>query len=165
MLQQFLDEIQDSKSPEFHKWLKADQFGQSFGVAQQDLDTITHWLQSHGFAVNSIYPNRMVIDFSGTAGQIRDAFHTEIHSFNVSGVEHIANLNDPLIPAALAPAIVGIVSLHDFKPRAQHEMRNSTANFTTGSGTYAVVPADLATIYNLNPLLVPATPVRAKPSR
>ena len=136
----------------FHKWLKADQFGQSFGVAQQDLDTIAHWLQSHGFTVNSIYPSRMVIDFSGTAGQIRDAFHTEIHSFNVNGAEHIANLSDPLIPAALAPAIVGIVSLHDFKPRAQHEMRNSTANFTTGSGTYAVVPADLATIYNLNPL-------------
>jgi len=134
-LEQVLDELQDPKSPEFHKWLKADQFGQSFGVAQQDLDTITQWLQSHGFTVNSIYPSRMVIDFSGTAGQIRDAFHTEIHSLNVNGAEHIANLSEPLIPGALAPAIAGIVSLHDFKPRAQHEMRNSTANFTTGSGT------------------------------
>ena len=152
MLGQFLGELQDPKSPAFHKWLKADQFGQSFGVAQQDLDTIAQWLQSHGFTVNSIYPSRMVIDFSGTAGQIRDAFHTEIHSLNVNGVEHIANLSDPLIPAALAPAIVGIVSLHDFQPRAQHEMRHPTANYTSGSGTYAVVPADLATIYNLNPL-------------
>ena len=148
----FLDELQDPASPNFHKWLTAEQFGQSFGVAQQDLDTISQWLQSHGFTVNSIYPSRMVIDFSGTAGQIRDAFHTEIHSLNVNGAEHIANLSDPLIPAALAPAIVGIVSLHDFKPRAEHEMRSPTANYTTGSGTYAVVPADLATIYNLNPL-------------
>ena len=63
-----------------------EQFGQSFGVAQQDLDAITQWLQSHGFTVNSIYPSRMLIDFSGTAGQIREAFHTEIHNLDVNGI-------------------------------------------------------------------------------
>jgi hypothetical protein len=152
-LEQFLDEVQDSASPNFHKWLSPQQFGQTFGLAQQDLDAITRWLQSHGFTVNSVYPNRMVIDFSGTAGQVRQAFHTEIHNLDVTGVKHIANMSDPQIPAALAPAIVGIVSLHDFKPRAQHEMRKAKASYTDPtSGTYAVVPADLATIYNLNPL-------------
>src|ERR1700733_12164528 len=54
MLEQFLDELQDPKSPEFHKWLKADQFGQSFGVAQQDLDTIAQWLQSRPPLVYSL---------------------------------------------------------------------------------------------------------------
>ena len=53
----------------------------------------------------------MLIDFSGTAGQVREAFHTEIHNLDVSGERHIANMSDPQIPAALAPAIVGIVSL------------------------------------------------------
>ena len=68
-LQRYLDEVQDPTSANFHKWLTAEQFGQQFGVAQQDLDTITRWLESHGFSVNLVYPNRMVIDFSGTVGQ------------------------------------------------------------------------------------------------
>ena len=155
-LERYLDEVQDPTSTNFHKWLTAEQFGQQFGVAQQDLDTITRWLGSHGFSVNVVYPNRMVIDFSGTAGQVRDAFHTEIHNLEVRGERHIANMRDPQIPAALAPAVVGIVSLHDFKPRPQHEMRKAGANYTfsdpVNGPTYAVVPADLATIYNLNPL-------------
>src|SRR4029077_133125 len=77
-LQRYLDEVQDSTSPNFHKWLTPEQFGQDFGAAQQDVDAITRWLQSHGFTVNLVYPNRMMIDFSGTAGQVREAFHTEI---------------------------------------------------------------------------------------
>ena len=143
-LQQYLDEVQDPTSVNFHKWLTADQFGQEFGVAQQDLDTITRWLESHGFSVNLVYPNRMVIDFSGTVGHVRDAFHTEIHNLEVRGEKHIANMRDPQIPAALAPAIAGIVSLHDFKPRAQHEMRKAGANYTfndpVNGPTFAVVP-------------------------
>src|SRR5437660_7448427 len=152
-LERFLDEVQDPASPNFHKWLTPEQFGQDFGVTQQDVDAIEQWLESHGFTVNSVYPNRMMIDFSGTAGQVREAFHTEIHNLEVNGERHIANTRDPQIPSALAPAIVGIVSLHDFKPRAQHEMRTAGANYYTfGGPNYALVPADLATIYNLNPL-------------
>lgn len=52
----------------------------------------------------------MVIDFSGTAGQIRNAFKTEMHRLNVKGVEHIANASDPQIPAALAPIVSGFAS-------------------------------------------------------
>ncbi len=63
-----------------------------------------------------ITTNGLLIDFSGTAGQVREAFHTEIHQLDVKGVQHIANMSDPQIPAALAPAVVGVVSLHDFKP-------------------------------------------------
>ena len=71
----------------------------------------------------------MVIDFSGTAGQVREAFHTEIHHLDVNGIKHIANMSDPRIPAALAPAVVGIVSLHDFRP---HPMRNARPDYSPG---------------------------------
>ena len=80
--------------------------------------TITNWLSQHGFTVNTVYPNRMVIDFSGTAGQVRTAFHTEIHYLDVNGVTRFANVSDPQIPAALAPAVVGVVALHNIPPQA-----------------------------------------------
>ncbi len=151
-LKEFIDQLHTAGSPNFHRWLSAQEFGKRFGLAQEDLNTITTWVQSHGFQVNVVYPSGMLIDFSGSAGQVREAFRTEIHNFEVNGVQHIANMSDPQIPAALAAAVVGVVSLHDFMPRPMH-MQRPNYTFTSGSYTYeAVVPPDLATIYNLNPL-------------
>ena len=152
-LRQLIDELTDSSSPNFHQWLTAKEFGERFGLAQQDLDTITRWLESHGLKVNVVYENGMLIDFSGTAGQVRAAFHTDIHQLNVKGEKHIANISDPKIPAALEPAVAGVVSLHDFLPHAMYKPRaNYTYTVPADTRMYAVVPADLATIYNLSPL-------------
>ncbi|HXY07186.1 MAG TPA: protease pro-enzyme activation domain-containing protein, partial [Terriglobales bacterium] len=114
----YIDSLTDKSSPNFRHWIMATEQGEKYGLAQPDLDTITGWLKSHGFEVGYVYPNRMVIDFSGTAGEIREAFHTEIHELAVGGEQHFANMSDPKIPAALAPAIEGVVSMHNFKPSA-----------------------------------------------
>ena len=164
-VEQFIAEQQDPNSPNFHKWLTAVEFGQRFGSAESDIRTVTGWLEAQGFKVNSVYPSGMVIDFSGNAGQVRNAFHTSIHNLSVDGVHHIANMSDPQIPAALTPVVAGIVSMHDFQPRkmsrAVSKTRTTTTNRETGAEytltsngqiAYALVPADLATIYDFNPL-------------
>src|SRR5215813_8206249 len=154
-LQQFIRELQTLGSPNYHRWLTAQEFGARFGVDQPDLEAVTAWLQSQGFRVNVVYPSGMIIDFSGTAGHVRKAFQTEIHHLAVQGQMHIANMSEPRIPAALAPLIAGVVSLHDFRPHPMHRMRKPRPELTFGGlfgDTYALVPADLATIYNLNPL-------------
>jgi subtilase family serine protease len=152
-LQGFIDQLHDPGSANFHKWITPDEFGRQFGLAQADLDAITGWLQTHGLEVNTVYPNRVLIDFSGTAAQVQEAFRTEIHELSVGGVHHIANVADPQIPAALTPAVLGIAALHDFMPRSMLKMRpNYTGTDPYGDPVYAVVPGDLATIYNLNPL-------------
>ncbi|MGA9530042.1 MAG: S53 family peptidase [Terriglobales bacterium] len=151
-LQQFIQQQQEPSSPNFHHWLTSQQFGLRFGLASQDLNVITRWLEAHGFKVNVVYANGLLIDFSGTAGQVRAAFHTEIHQLDVKGVEHIANMSDPKIPAALSPAVVGVVSLHDFRPHGMYRPRSNYTFTSGGYPYYAIVPGDLATIYNLTPL-------------
>jgi Pro-kumamolisin, activation domain len=155
-LQQWIDELHTKGSPNFHHWLSAREFGERFGLAPADLDVVTAWLESHGLRVNVVYPSGMLIDFSGTAGQIRAAFQTEIHYIEVKGERHIANMSNPRIPAALASVITGVVSLHDFRPHPMYRLRKAKPEFTftdfLGGLNYAVVPADLATIYNLNPV-------------
>jgi subtilase family serine protease len=96
----------------------------------------------------------MLIDFSGTAAQVSQAFHTSIHRYLVSGESHIANATDPTIPSALAPVVAGVVSLHDFRPKGQLVHRPKPAyTYTTSNGTFhALVAGDIATIYNLKPL-------------
>ncbi|MGC2658115.1 MAG: protease pro-enzyme activation domain-containing protein [Bryobacteraceae bacterium] len=152
----YLDELHDPKSPNFHKWLTPAQVGELYGPNQSDVDKVTEWLQSKGFVVNLVYPSGMTIDFSGTAGDVAAAFHTQIHRLLVNGREHIANMSDPQIPEALAPVVEGVVSLNDFRP---HRLSRTRPQFTappggiTSNTSLLIVPADIATIYNLNPLL------------
>jgi len=154
-LQQYITELQTPGSANFHRWLTAQEFGSRFGVNQSDLEAVTAWLKSQGFQVNVVYPNGLLIDFSGTSGQVQKAFQTELHHFAVQGQMHIANMSEPRIPSALAPVVAGVVSLHDFRPHTMHQLRKPRPQFTFSGlygDTYAVVPADLATIYNLTPL-------------
>jgi subtilase family serine protease len=148
-LEALIERQHDPASSDFHHWLTPAEFGAQYGPAPEDLDAIAGWLRGHGFRVDVIYDAGTSIDFSGTAGEVREAFHTEIHHLEVNGRRHIANMSDPQIPAALVPAVAGIVSLHDFMPH--DELRVHTA-YTVSSSTHLVVPGDLATMYNLNPL-------------
>jgi subtilase family serine protease len=156
-LDKFIDLLHDPASPYFHRWLSAEEFGADFGPSASDLQAVTGWLTAHGFSVGGVQTSGMMIDFSGTAGQVREAFKTEIHQLDVGGVPHIANMSNPRVPAALAPIVAGIVSLHDFRPHTNYKPR-SNYTFSSGGSTFqALVPADLATIYNFNPLFSAGT--------
>jgi len=156
----YIDSLTDRGSPNYHHWLTAAEYGRRFGVAQSDIGRITGWLKAKGMTVNLVYPSRMMIDFTGTAGQVSRAFNTEIHRLEVGGVSHVANVRDPQIPAALAPAVEGIVSLHDFRPHNKMIRRQVRADGKQpadsgscfGQPCYDVAPGDLATIYGLTAL-------------
>src|SRR5580704_13801023 len=145
-LRTFIDQQHDSASPNFHKWLTAEQFGQFYGPAPEDIEAVSQWLRASGFSVNIVYPSGMMLDFSGTAGQVQRAFKTEIHRLSVDGKEHIANMSDPQLPEALAPVVTGIVSLHDFRPQS---LKKPAPRYSLQA--QIVVPEDLATIYDLKP--------------
>jgi hypothetical protein len=91
---------------------------------------------------------------SGTARQLRDTFHTEIHSYSVNGTHHIANASEPKIPAALAPVVAGFASLNDFMPKPLMTRPNPSFSFPcTGcpgvfnnAEQYDEAPPDFATI-------------------
>jgi subtilase family serine protease len=151
-LEEYISELSDKSSPNYHHWLTPAQLGETYGPSQADIERVTAWLESYGFTVNYRYPSGMVMDFSGTAGQIHDAFHTEIHYLDVHGKTHYANMSDPEIPLALAPVVVGIVSMHDFAPRSMAVPRTNFTFSGCGGTCYALVPGDIGTIYNFNPL-------------
>jgi subtilase family serine protease len=151
-LEELVARLHDQKAPEYHHWLTADQIAARFGPAEEDIQSVTAWLESHGFRVNVVYRPNGVIDFSGPAGAIHEAFHTEIHNLEVNSKAHIANVSDPKIPAALVPVVHGVVSMNDFRPKTGFRPQPQYTFSSNGSTVYAVVPGDLATIYNLNPL-------------
>lgn len=150
---QLLDDQQNPKSARYHKWITTKEAGEQFGADPADIETVKQWLETSGFTVEHIATHGMMIDFSGTAAQIQQAFHTEIHYFDAEGKRHFANASDPQIPAALEPVVAGPVSLHDFmpKPLLINKTPSAKPNFTISNGTY-LVPGDLHTIYNFSPV-------------
>ncbi len=118
----FVASLNDTNSPNYHQWLTPEQVGELYGPSTADLATVTGWLNGHGFTVTQVTKDHMSIRFNGTADMVSRTFHTEIHNLVVNGVPHIANMSDPQIPAAIAPVVVGIKSLHNFFPRPAHHM-------------------------------------------
>jgi len=173
-LETLMAEQYDPKSANFHHWLEPEEFGKQFGPSDADINAVANWLENHGFQIYLVAHGRVTIEFSGTARQVSQAFHTEIHRYLIDGVEHIANDRDPEIPEALSPVISGIASLHDFFPKHQsvfgeYVKRNRKTGQVTALETFEdgrspeftigtapvhedISPYDFATIYNLLPL-------------
>lgn len=163
-LQQLMSEQYDKSSPNFHKWITPEEFGQKFGPADSDIEAVTSWLTKQGFQVAKVSKGKLAIEFSGTAAQLRSAFHTEIHKFVVNGESHWANANEPQMPAALAPVVAGFASLHDFQPKPMHHVAGAfqkpiaSGKATdvkpelTNGGEFFIAPDDFATIYNIQGL-------------
>jgi subtilase family serine protease len=159
-LKQLIDAQQTKSSGRYHAWLTPQQFGNQFGPSDADVQTVTEWLGRQGFQVANVAQGKTAIEFSGNAGQVRNAFHTEIHKFSVNGQQHFANISDPAIPEALSPVVAGVVALHNFPKRNYlHEnglYRRSKGSsqlqplFTFGNpASYAVGPGDFSKIYSI----------------
>ena len=164
-LRQLLDAQQTKSSGSYHAWLTPQQFGTQFGPSDADVQAVTDWLTRQGFQVAKVAAGRTAIEFSGNVGQVRNAFHTEIHRFAANGEEHFANVSDPAIPEALAPVVSGVVALNNY-PKQSHakvvgafqrdlatgQIRpvKPLFTYTDLNGTfYGVGPADFAKIYNI----------------
>ena len=149
----------DPASPNFHRWLTADQIGERFGPAAIDIETLTFWLRSQGLHVDEVSKDRVSIRFSGSAEQVQAAFHTEIHSLDVKGTSHLANITGASIPTALAPVVSGVRGLHNFFPRPLHRLGQRVVR-NAGTGKWERAFGTPAT-ETLNPMLAPMT--RPKP--
>ena len=149
-LERLLQELQDPGSPNYHHWLTPEEFGERFGASANDLAQVTAWLKSQGLTIEDTARGRNWIIFSGTASQVEQAFHTELHRYEVEGERHFAIASDPSVPAALAPLVLGFRGLDDFRPKAGHP--NPKFNPPTDPSNHVLVPGDIATIYDLGPL-------------
>jgi hypothetical protein len=166
-LEQLIGEMHTPGSASYHKWLTPDEFGKQFGPSDEDIATVQTWLTGHGFNVTKVNPGKQTIEFSGNVAQLRTAFHTQIHKYQVNGETHYANASDPKIPAALAPVVAGFVSLNNFRMKSyvqklgkatyDPKTDKATPQWTMSGGNYVLSPADYAVQYDLSPLYTAGT--------
>ena len=153
------------------------EFGAQFGPADSDIAAVTNWLQANGFEVTQVSNGRTVIEFNGTAGQVKQAFGTAIHKYVVNGEEHLANVQQSLHPHRARPGRRGSEFAAQLPEEGaehlcRHVFSKKPSNVTSpateftfnclrhGRSTcYALAPYDFATIYDVLPLWTAATPI------
>jgi subtilase family serine protease len=153
-LETLLAAQRDPASGLYRQWLTPEQFAARFGMADADLIKVEGWLQEQGFSIDSVTRSRNAIRFSGAAGQVESAFRTQMHYYTVGGARHFAASTDLSLPAAIAPTVLGIRNLDDFRPHS-HAISAASArvrpDFTSSvSGNVYFAPGDIATVYDIN---------------
>jgi uncharacterized protein (TIGR03437 family) len=147
-LNRLLQELQDPSSPNYHKWLTPDEFGEHFGASAESLHRVSDWLRSEGFVVESTGRGRGWIFFSGTVAQVQKTFHTEIHRFQTGAKTHFASVSRPSVPTEFQRLIGSIRGLDDFHLEVPTHL---APMFTASDGTHALAPGDVARIYDIFP--------------
>lgn len=149
-LDQFLAELADRSSPNYHKYLTPAQFATRFGMSDNDVNKVVSWIESLGFTNIKVAKNRNRITFDGTVSQLESVFGLEMHHYLVDGEVHLANSMNPSVPAALSSAVQYVGHLNDFAPKPRAKMRPNFTSYV--SGNHFLTPADFKTIYDLNGL-------------
>ena len=148
----------DPASPVYHHWLSNAEVAAQFGANPEDVAQVKSWLEGQGFTVTGTSLAEGVVQFDRTAGLVRIAFGTSLHSLMVNGQAHFANFSNPELPAALIAAVKGVASLHNFmprpmlKPHAKAGATRAVANGISTDGYDYLSAGDVAKIYNFNPL-------------
>jgi subtilase family serine protease len=150
--------VQDPGSPSYHKWLSSEDIASRFGARAEDVARVRTWLEGKGLTIDRVSRTASRIQFRGTGGQVESAFGTELHDYVVRGKKHYAFSSAPMVPADLAPVVLGLHGFHDFHlhhPQLRRVTRPATVDPIYGET--ALGPADFAALYNTGPLTTAGT--------
>src|SRR5882724_4754741 len=60
--ERFLQQLQDKKSPSFHKYLTAKQWNARFAPTVEQEQAVVDWATSNGLTITQRYENRLIVD-------------------------------------------------------------------------------------------------------
>jgi len=110
-----LEELQTKGSPNFQKFLTQAEWNSRFSPSAADEQAVVDWATSQGFTVTQRYPNRLLVDLSGTVATIEKAFGVTINTYQVGSRSAYSNSADPVIPASLSTIIHSLGGLNNIQ--------------------------------------------------
>jgi subtilase family serine protease len=161
-LDTLLQQIYDPQSPNFHHYLSAQEFTDSFAPTQQDYDAVVAWAQSKGLEVTDTTPNRRVVDVAGSVGTINHAFNVLVNNYQDNTLGRTFHAPDREPTVDLSVPLLGISGLDNANPRRPHyrkgdrpiqasstttEMTNAIAHIVGSGPGNTYLPSDMRKAY------------------
>ncbi len=150
--------LYDPTSPQFGHYLSPQELAARYGASQASIAQVTAYLKSQGFEVRSVSPLRNSIQVTATVGQIAQAFHITLQTFQMQGKTVFGPNGTITLPPALQSLVTSVVGLSSFAQpvpllmpgasRSPDATRKQAAADCAGlKQSGGVTPGQLATAY------------------
>jgi pro-kumamolisin-like protein len=133
--QKFLKAIQSKHSPLFHQFLTTSQWTARFGPTPAAQQAVVAWAQQAGLTVTHTYPNRLIVDLSGSVGDIESALNVQINNYRMGSSTFFANAGAPTLPSSLSKivrSVDGLSSLQTMYPASGGLQEPASAPYSAG---------------------------------
>jgi pseudomonalisin/xanthomonalisin len=127
--------------------LSRDQFMSRYAPSDAQVQAVVTHLRNSGFMNITVSDNRMLINADGSAGAIKAAFNTELHTYNVNGRSARGNTSDAQVPSSLSGIVLAVHGLQDIYQHHTMAKPLATTMATTGHN-----PTDFPVIYGASSL-------------
>ncbi|WP_326566571.1 S53 family peptidase [Amycolatopsis rhabdoformis] len=154
-LQQFLADVQNPASPQYHRFLTPEQFNTAFGPTQADVTKAVSFLKQNGARGIQVSGNGQAITFTGSAAQLESTFRTRLGNYTdtTNGRHFFANDAAPSLPASVSSVVQAVVGLDN------HAVKEHSATTAAPKVVKAVTPSILKTAYSTSGLSATGTGV------
>jgi kumamolisin len=147
-LETYLANLSDPGSPEYHAYLRPEQFGVRFGLPDAEIDRVAGWLEAGGLAVTR-FPQRTSFAVAGTAGQIDRLLGVKlVDRLTPTGVRYHQPQGTPIIPTDLTTDVATFIGL-DSEPALQPSFSGISGTDVPGNG---LLPDVVAKAYEIQAL-------------
>lgn len=115
-MDKFSKEVYDPSSPQYHQFLTAEQFKESYAPSEKDYQAVMDYVKSKGLTVVDTVSNRIGMAVSGKVKDVERALHIQLYNYRRPNgsvfyapdrepsidihvpVLHIGGLDDAIIP-------------------------------------------------------------------
>jgi len=145
--------------------LTSAEFAATYGASEGAVAAVSQYLAAYGITTTVASPDGLLLDAAGTVGQVEAAFGAREGMVQLkSGRVARAALDEPSLPASLAPlvrAVVGLDTVAEFHPHLSRAPRalarvsggsSGVCGQTAPPGATPYQPAQLAGVYDLSGL-------------
>jgi hypothetical protein len=145
-LDQFLSELSNPASPEYHHYLTHSQFDSEFGGDPAVYGSLVGYFESFGVTDLSTHPDRLTISFQATSSQITSMFHTHLGAYLSSTDQpYFAPVSAPQLPSVVAPYVAEVQGLSNYSEYLNHadseivtqQILSSVGTTLTGTSSFA----------------------------
>ena len=133
--EQFLEDLHNPASPNFMKFLSAEEWNRRFSPAAADEQAVVDWAKSQGLVVTQRYANRLLVDVDAPTATIEKAFAITINRYRSGDRAAFSNDRNPTIPAHLlgvVHSIAGLNSLQTMHPATPGMQEPAFADYAAG---------------------------------
>lgn len=113
-LSEFLRELYDPASTNYHQYLTPAEFTARFGPTDQDYQAVRKFAETNDFKVTRTIGSRLVLDVEGSVANVERAFQVTLRTYRhpTENRDFVSPDREPSVPATLSVADIG--GLSDF---------------------------------------------------